>query len=88
MTQTEVLQQFKQLDRSSPNFPDQLTNLLYKQEYKESIPNLQNEEVIWLVNYLDDVCLYFPCPSPCSASIGSRISSSQSFQFRVPKVPT
>ena len=62
MTKTDVLQRFKQLDRSSPQFPDQLVSLLHQKEYKECIPNLLDEEVVWLVNYLDRVCLYLPCP--------------------------
>lgn len=59
MTPTKIVQQFKQLNRSSPQFPDQLTSLLYGKEYKECIPKLQDQEVVWLVEYLDAVCLYF-----------------------------
>ena len=62
MTQTDILQQFKQLDTSSPLFPDQLTSLLYKKEYKDCIPNIPDEDVVWLVNYLDDACLYLSYP--------------------------
>jgi hypothetical protein len=57
MSPTEIVQQFEQLNRSSPQFPDQLTSLLYKKEYRECIPNLKDEEVVWLIEYLDDVCL-------------------------------
>jgi hypothetical protein len=62
MAQTDILQQLKQLDSSSPLFPDQLTSLLYKEEYKECIPTLRDEDVVWLVDYLDGVCLYLARP--------------------------
>jgi hypothetical protein len=61
MAQTDILQQLKQLDSSSPLFPDMLTSLLFKKEYKECIPTLRDEDVVWLVDYLDGVCL--SCPS-------------------------
>jgi len=56
MTLPEILQQFDRLDKSSPQFPDELTGLLYKEGYKNYIPKLQDEDVVWLVEYLDNVC--------------------------------
>ena len=57
MTSPELLQRFKRLDKSSPQFPDQLTNLLYKEGFKDQILKLRDEDVVWLVEYLDEVCL-------------------------------
>ena len=51
-----VLQQLHNLNRSSPDFNDQLSNVLYGEEYQECVPNLQGEDLVWLVDYLDEVC--------------------------------
>jgi len=55
MVLPEILQELDRLDKSSPEFPDQLTSLLYKEGYKNCIPELQDEDVVWLVEYLDKV---------------------------------
>ena len=57
MTSPELLQQFQRLEKSSPQFPDQLINLLYKEGFKDQILKLRGEDVVWLVEYLDQVCL-------------------------------
>ena len=51
-----VLQQLHNLNRSSPDFNDQLSNVLYGEEYQKCVPNLQGEDLVWLVDYLDEVC--------------------------------
>ncbi|KAF9646907.1 hypothetical protein BDM02DRAFT_2871174 [Thelephora ganbajun] len=48
-----ALQQLHCFDASSPNFYDQLYNLLCRQEYVQCIPNLKGDDLVWLVNYLD-----------------------------------
>jgi len=50
-----VLQELHRLDRSSPDFHDQLCNVLYGQEYVRCVPNLQDDDLVWLVDYLDKV---------------------------------
>lgn len=50
-----VLQQLHRLDRSSPNFYNQLYDLLRGDEYARCMPNLQGDDVIWVVDYLDKV---------------------------------
>jgi hypothetical protein len=55
MSSSPTLQQLDLLDRSSPDFHDQLSNVLYGQEYQQCIPNLQGEDLVWLVDYLDKV---------------------------------
>ena len=50
-----ALQQLHHLDRSSPDFHDQLCNLFYGKEYSKCIPNLQGDDLVWLVDYLDKV---------------------------------
>ena len=55
MTSRNILQQLHRLDRSSHEFHDQLSNLLYGEEYTQSVPNLEAGESEWLVDYLDKV---------------------------------
>jgi len=50
-----ALQRFHLLDRSSPDFDDQLSNVLYGEEYKRCVPNLEDDDLAWLVDYLDKV---------------------------------
>ena len=50
-----ALQQLHRLDISSPDFHDQLCNLFYGREYSECAPNLQGDDLMWLVDYLDMV---------------------------------
>ena len=53
----EILREFDRLDKSSPKFPDQLANLLCGGGYRECIRNLRDGDVVWLVEYLDNVCI-------------------------------
>ena len=57
-----ILQQLDSLDQSSPGFHDQLSNVLCGQEYTQSAPNLQGDDLVWLVDYLDNVrrCIALP----------------------------
>ena len=57
MTPSDLLQQFYNLDRSSSEFHDQLSNILYGKEYKEHVPSLQGDGLAWLADYLDKVRL-------------------------------
>jgi hypothetical protein len=62
MSSSPTLQQLDLLDRSSPNFHDQLSNVLYGQEYQQCTPNLQGEDLVWLVDYLDKVHCHIALP--------------------------
>ena len=55
MNLPDVLQQLDRLDKSSPQFSDQLTSLLREREYEAHILNPQYG--IWLIEYLDNVWL-------------------------------
>ena len=59
-----VLQQLDRLNRSSPDFHDQLSKVLYGEEYTQCARNLQNGELVWLVEYLDNVRRYVAFPLP------------------------
>ena len=56
-----ILQQLDRLERSSLDFPNQLTNLLDGQEYNYFFftAGLRVEDIAWLVEYLDNVRLSF-----------------------------
>jgi hypothetical protein len=49
------LQQLRRLDKLSPKFPERLTDLINGQRYRNCIVGLQDEDVAWLVEFLDDV---------------------------------
>ena len=50
-----ALQQLHRLNRSLSGFHDQLGSILYGEEYKRCVPNLQGCDLVWLVDYLDKV---------------------------------
>ena len=55
MTSHNLLQQLHLPDRSSSEFHDKLCNILYGEGYKQSAPNLQADDFVCLVEYLDKV---------------------------------
>ena len=59
---TPALQRLDRLDKSLPDFHDQLCNVLYGEEYVECAPHLQHNDAIWLVDYLDTVRRYAALP--------------------------
>ena len=69
MTSNRLLQALCALDRSSPEFHDQLSNILYGEVYKKYAPRLRDEDLVPLVDYLDKVrCLVSPLLSPLKLS--------------------
>ena len=65
MTSQNFLQQLHRLDRSSDEFHDKLSNILYGEEYKQSAPNLDTDCSAWLVDYLDNVRRSISPPRLC-----------------------
>lgn len=51
----QTLQRIHFLDRSSSTFPDQLGSLLQGQEYRQCAENVGDNDLAWLVDYLDEV---------------------------------
>jgi len=49
------LQRLRDLDKSSPQFHDQLSDALRRKEYRNCVSNLRSEDLVWLVEYLDRV---------------------------------
>ena len=56
-----ALQQIHLLDRSSPDFDSQLDGLLHGQAYEDCVQSLEAGDLMWLINYLDNVryCVLF-----------------------------
>ena len=63
------LKQLHDFDRASPQFHKQLSDFLCGNEYQSDVPNLQGEDLVWLVEYLDSVSLQttFPTLHPTPA---------------------
>ena len=80
------LQQLHRLDRSSHEFHDQLSNILYGEEYKQSAPNLDTDCSAWLVDYLDNVRRSISPPHLRLPNVGSR--HSRSYYPRLPEMST
>ena len=69
--------QLRRLDRSSSTFHDQVSNILYGEEYKQWVPTVQGDDLVALVDHLDKVrypTSFFPFPT--QAITGSRFSQS------------
>ena len=58
-----ALEQLRRLDRSSSEFHDQLCNVFYGEEYQKCVPNLEGDDLVWLVDYLDGVRALLPSPT-------------------------
>ena len=50
-----ALQQLHHLDRSSSKFHDNLCSVFYGEEFQKCMQNLQGNDLVWLVEYLDKV---------------------------------
>ena len=61
-----VLRQLKRLDKSSPNFPDLLAEFLRMEEYEapDFFYKLHNEDQVWFIEYLDNVCVCVVLSTP------------------------
>jgi hypothetical protein len=58
-----TLQKLNRLSRSASGFRDQLSDLLDGEEYKQCLPNLQGDDLVWLVDYLDKVLAVSSLPT-------------------------
>ena len=53
----------KTLDLFDKPFEDQLDSILSWKEYQECVPALDKDDLVWLINYLDKVCLHVAFPT-------------------------
>ena len=56
------LKQLRRLDKSSSKFHDQVSNVLYGEEYKQWVPTIRGDDLVGLVDYLDTVCCRVSLP--------------------------
>jgi len=81
-----TLRQLRRLDQSSPDFQDKLCNILYGKDYVECAPNLRGDDVVWLVDYLNEVRRPVALPLPAQTCAGARWS--RFLQHRCSEVST
>ena len=55
MTSQNLLQQLRNLDDSSFEYHDQFSNILYGKEYMRCVEDLQGDDLVEFVDYLDKV---------------------------------
>jgi len=58
-----ILQQLDSLDKTSSDFQDALSNVLCGQDYVRCARNLQGDDLMWLIAYLDKVCCRVAVPN-------------------------
>ena len=51
-----ALEKLSRLDKTSSDFDDKLCNTLYLQEYSQHEKNFREDDLVWLIDYLDEVC--------------------------------
>ena len=81
----DVLHRLRHLDRSSPEFPDQVRNLLYEPGYRDYVTGLQDlDDPTWLLEFLDNVrlCVTLTDSPPKLAQALSIIHSTNPASFR------
>ena len=61
MPEDSYLRALVQLDRLSPQFPDQLCDILDGNGFDDCVKNLEAEDLLWLIEFLDKV--WFPLDS-------------------------
>ena len=57
MTAPNPFRQLRTLSSSSSKFPGQIAGILCETQFRDSVPNLHDDEVTQLVDYLDNVRL-------------------------------
>ena len=67
MASQDLLQQLGRLDSSSSGFHDQLSNILYGEDYARYMPGLQGNDLAWLADFLDNVRRRVPLLPPSSS---------------------
>lgn len=53
---SQALQELDRLDKSSSDFDDKFRDVLYRQEYALHEENFEDGDLVWLIDYLDEVC--------------------------------
>ena len=83
MSLPEILQEFDDLDKSSPWFPRLLDDLLSEEGLDDYILELRDEGISWLVEYLDHVCLrivLYPLTAQVAQALDTLDSTSSAYR--------
>ena len=80
MQSLNTFDQLRYLDRSSSEFHDQLSEILCGEEYERWVSNLDCDDLVWLVGYLDKVC-------GCIALLHSPLKLDRPLIASIPQVP-
>jgi len=84
MSTHRVLKQLHGLDRTSSQFHKRLSGLLRSEAYRSAVPNLEGEDLAWLVDYLESVSIQsIPPKSAPNTVLGSDVY----FKSCEPRVP-
>ena len=80
------MQTLRDLDKTSPHFHNQLIDSLRGKAYQDVVSSLQGEDLVWLVNYLDNVSLHNVSSYPHSplVQVLCETSDPSSVPFREP----
>jgi len=84
MSTHNVLKQLHGLDRTSSQFHKRLSGLLHSEAYRSAVPNLQGEELAWLVDYLESVSIQTISPKSVPNTV---VGSGVYFKSCEPRVP-
>ena len=84
MSTHKVLKKLHGLDRTSSQFHKRLSGLLRSEAYRSAVPNLQDEDVAWLVDYLESVSLQTISPKSAPNTV---LGSDVYFKSCKPRVP-
>ena len=93
MATNNFIETLLRLDRSSPHFPDKLSDILARREFDDSIQSLETNDLMQIIEYLDKVprsflCFrslfqltcrrpWMVCPPPVLPSSGSIVNSGE-----------
>jgi len=86
-TPPDPLHQLRDLDGSSPQSSGQLAKFLDRKEYIKSLPNLCNEDLVWLVEYLDRVSFRIAYSLSLPTTIVGPRRYLRSCESRLPEAP-
>ena len=53
---SQALQELDRLDKASSDFDNKLRDVLYGQEYALHEEHFEDDDLVWLIDYLDEVC--------------------------------
>ena len=57
MSPPNPLLRLHRLEKTSPQFPTEIATILEGTEYKSGVETLQDRDISWLTDYLDNACL-------------------------------